>query len=152
MEQPNTTPPAVTFFDSLDEVLRHAIAQCPSNASLEEEGGVIFRKDNQFRFERLRNSLTGTPEAKVLWVADQTEFAKFVPLFADNWEMISFHTHPAFPPFPSAKDRTVLFEGFQTNYIWSHATSQLTRTSWEKSLEGREKLVVEFVDIGAIHE
>lgn len=111
---------------NLEEALLQATKDCSHD--IEEEGGIILSKDNEFVFHKLRNQNTGTPIAPVLWTADRNEYATIVlPKFKDGWRhYASFHTHPQFQPFPSQIDLTQLFPGFPINFIFSKTFDVVT--------------------------
>lgn len=122
--------------DSLKAALLLACHLCNGEIN-EEEGGFIVRKDDEYRFHKIRNANTGTPVAEALFTADKTEFGDKII----KGEMIknkaiidsSFHTHPTnYPPIPSHTDLTRLFKGFPINYIYSPSLSTLVQYTIQK--------------------
>lgn len=115
--------------NKIEAVLLEAVGACRHR--IEEEGGVILYNaaEDSYRYEKLRNSNTGTPIAPVLWTADRYEYAeKVIPTFSKGWKhYASFHTHPQFIPYPSSIDYSELFPGFPINYIYSPATQEITQ-------------------------
>jgi hypothetical protein len=120
--------------------LLKAVNLC-NNPDLEEEGGVILQRGNEFKFIKLTNTNTGLPIAPVLWTADRMEYAKQVlPLFREGWtQAASFHTHPCFLPLPSGIDMFQLFPGFPLNFIYAPMHNIIV--GWRKAPESSEELI-----------
>lgn len=112
---------------SIVGALEAAVNEC--SETIEEEGGVILVKGDDYCYYKLRNQNTGTSIAPVLWTADRDEYAKnVIPAYAKGWRhYASFHTHPQFLPLPSGIDYDVLFPGFPVNYIYSPVTQEITQ-------------------------
>ena len=101
----------------------------------EEEGGFVLQRGEEFGFERVRNSNTGTPIAVALYTADRDEFAgKVCGAICEKWGCLaSFHTHPpGCGPMPSREDLTKLFKSFPTNFIFSPDMALLVRYDYKK--------------------
>lgn len=115
--------------EALIPQLNNAIIECQNLA--EEEGGIILRKDDEFSFVKITNSLTGQPIAQGLWEAEREEFAKKVlSQYKTGWRIYaSLHTHPIFLPIPSALDLAELFRGFPINFIYSKKHKKITEWS-----------------------
>jgi len=116
---------------SITEALRVARVECLGRH--EEEGGIILRNGEVFRFIKLTNRHTGTPTAVGFFEVDPQEYAeKILPLFNEGWKnYASFHTHPTgCRARPSMVDLTRLFNGFPDNYIWSPSFKELNQFSY----------------------
>jgi proteasome lid subunit RPN8/RPN11 len=99
---------------------------------LEEEGGVIIKKDDSYEFIKLTNVYAGTATAIGLYEADSKEFSKkVITRMNDGWRLCaSFHTHPSFSANPSSLDRSTLFQGFKVNFIYSPIKQQFSCSVW----------------------
>lgn len=106
---------------SLKDALDNAIELTKGN--FEEEGGIIIHhaESDAYEFVHLPNANAGTPIAPSLFTADRQAVGKLIiARYKDGWRMhSSFHTHPAFTPYASNIDRTQLFTGFPTNFIYA---------------------------------
>ena len=119
----------------LKTVLLLAMSQCPGLS--EEEGGIILRKQEDFLFVKISNQVSGTAQARCLYVANAQEVGnKIIPLL-DSWVMYgSFHTHPTgYPASPSMLDLRALFRGFPINIIYAPGMKQLTSWRFLKTKE-----------------
>lgn len=114
-------------------VLPDALRQCvialrdELTSPIEEVGGVILSKGDEFKFILLSNKHTGDTIARVLYEVDPSEYGeKVMPALLDGWfNHSSVHTHPQFQAFPSDIDIKWLFPGFGMNFIYSQKYKQL---------------------------
>jgi hypothetical protein len=113
----------------LPDALRQCVIAMPDKLTspVEEAGGVILSKGDEFKFIRLANKHTGTVIARVLYEVDPWEYGdKVLPILFDGWfNHSSIHTHPQFQAFPSDIDIYRLFPGFGMNFIYSQKHKQL---------------------------
>lgn len=88
---------------------------------VDEEGGLILNRDNDYCYIHINNIHAATPRAVGLYEADTGMFATSVlPKLQDGWKMFSsFHTHPRFSADPSSLDFAKLFQGFKHNIIYA---------------------------------
>lgn len=107
-----------------------AIEECQD--TLEEEGGVIINKLDDYEFVKLKNRYTGTYKACGLYHADDDELRdKVFSRIKDGWRFhSSFHTHPQFPATPSSLDTGTLFDGFKYNIIYSIEKKAFSYSEW----------------------
>ena len=114
---------------TLKNALVKAIKDCAY--SPEEEGGIIFEKDGEYKFVYLENDLAGTPAAAAL-ISFKGDFGKAIAAMDAGWKSFaSFHIHPSFSPRYSNIDYTKLFQGFKTNYIYSNMSGELAKYEWK---------------------
>jgi proteasome lid subunit RPN8/RPN11 len=90
----------------------------------EEQGGFILKRTgkDEYVFVPVTNSISGTPGAVALYIADTTEFNNKVLLKTeDGWEVYaSYHTHPiGMRAMPSSIDISMLFTSFPINFIYA---------------------------------
>jgi proteasome lid subunit RPN8/RPN11 len=99
---------------------------------VEEEGGLILNRGDEFVFVPVQNIYKGTPTAAGLYETEQSDFTgKVFPLLKEGWKFYaSFHTHPSFSPNPSGLDLNVLFQGFKHNYIYAPRPETFSYTTW----------------------
>lgn len=99
---------------------------------VEEEGGLILNRGDEFVFVPVQNIYKGTPTAAGLYETEQSDFTgKVFPLLKEGWKFYaSFHTHPSFSPNPSELDLNVLFQGFKHNYIYAPRPENFSYTTW----------------------
>ena len=116
----------------LKQTLLQAIHACyvdvPVLTQLEEHGGWILKKDDEYKFFFLRNSNTGTVRAQMLFSADSKDVANgpLKAMMREGWTNYgTFHTHPQFSITPSSIDWNLLFQNSKHNFIYSPATEQL---------------------------
>lgn len=156
MDKPTMPDITELLFDNLQEeptledALTDAVETCWLNINdLEERGGVIIYRGEEYQFIPLTNSNTGTPIAPGLFTADRFEYAeKIIPLFKEGWRhYASFHTHPQFPPWPSNIDMNELFPGFPINYIYSGLTDKLFKYTWINPKNINEGCVPEEIEL-----
>lgn len=99
----------------------------------EEAGGIILHKPDtdEFEFVFLDNANAGKPIAPSLFTAIPRQYIERVASrFKDGWRQFgSYHTHPAFTPYASEIDRTQLFTGFPTNFIYAPRFDAIFRYS-----------------------
>lgn len=117
---------------TLSHALLEAVKEC--NHTLEEEGGIILNKENDYLFVKIKSIFSGTPTAIGLYETDKSELGKKVlmRMSSEGWQMYaSFHTHPSFSAEPSNTDMTYLFRGFKHNYIYAPRSKYFSLTSWE---------------------
>jgi len=119
----------------LAKTLLQAVENCPH--PVEEEGGIILAKDDEYCFVKVKNIHKGTDTAAGLYETDQTELKENVlTKVADGWKFYaSFHTHPKYTPTPSSLDLEKLFQGFKYNAIYSPVREIFSYSQWlgEKS-------------------
>lgn len=94
---------------------------------VEEAGGVILSKGDEFKFIRLANKNSGNCIARVLYEVNPYEYGeKVIPVLMEGWfNHSSIHTHPQFQAFPSNIDIAQLFPSFGMNFIYSQKYKQL---------------------------
>lgn len=116
---------------SLVREVLNAVALCADK--VEEQGGIVLYKDNDFVFVKVKNIYENTPTAAGLYETDQDDLRDLVfSKVKDGWKFYSsFHTHPMFQATPSGLDLAKLFQGFKYNIIYSHLTSTFSFSSWE---------------------
>lgn len=104
----------------------------------EEEGGFIFKKDEEFAFEKIPNKNSGKAFAVVLYEADPIEIGRIdYKRWKEGWTLFaSFHTHPGASTMASHLDLQKLFTGYQINFIYSPASRILSGYKLEKNEEG----------------
>ena len=122
-------------------VVLQASDECPH--PFEEEGGVIFSRDNEYCFAKINNIHQGTDTAIALYEAEKNELGKCVfDKYKDGWVMFaSFHTHPQFAPYPSYIDLDTLFQGFKHNVIYAPLHEKFSYSTWENGASKLKKLV-----------
>ena len=133
---------------SLQDCLKDAINSI--STQLEEEGGVILKKDIEFKFVKIRNINTGSSKAYGLYEVDRSEYgAKIIPLFNTGWvNYATFHTHPQYcHPYPSITDLTRLFKSAPVNFIYSDYYDQLCGYTVNSMPTGLEKIHWDGYDI-----
>lgn len=134
------------------EVLAHAVDSFTGKDQDEEEGGFILHnaKSGEYKYLLIANQNSGQPVAKVLWTADQFQFAhKVLGEIKNGWiPVASIHTHPRFPALPSAVDLTELFLGFPTNYIYSPVSEVISK--WSSSNKNDEPTAVFLIEDGHV--
>lgn len=110
-----------------------AVCECPHR--VEEEGGIILNKDDDYVFVRIKNIHENTQTAYGLYETDLCELkTKIFPKIAEGWKLYaSFHTHPMFGASPSSLDINKLFEGFKNNYIYSPIQKTYSITTWKNN-------------------
>ena len=114
---------------SLKTELLKAIKECAYSS--EEEGGIIFEKNGQYKFVYLKNDFAGTPTAAAL-ISFRGDFGKAVTVMDEGWlSFASFHIHPSFSPMYSSIDYSKLFQSFKTNYIYSNMSGELAKYEWK---------------------
>lgn len=120
---------------SLTKAIHRFIDTCENK--LEEEGGVILKKNGEYRFIKLANTLKGTQTAIALYKVDPIEYGKLViPLFGEGWRLYaSAHIHPSFSTQYSGIDYHNLFQGFKINFIYSHRFNELSEYEWTEDKE-----------------
>ncbi len=130
----------------LSDTLLQAIGQChtsiPIEKRLEEHGGWILNKGDEFKFFFLRNDNTGTPRANVLFTANREDVGRgpLKYLVKDGWKNYgTFHTHPQFPVSPSDTDWNFLFQNSPYNFIYSPVTLQLGVSHFIEKTENGQK-------------
>ena len=108
-----------------------AVDECPHR--LEEEGGIILNKDEDYMFVRVKNIHEATQTAHGLYETDLVELKdKIFTRMTEGWKMhASFHTHPMFGASPSSLDINKLFQGFPQNYIYSPIQKTYSLTTWK---------------------
>lgn len=109
------------------------IASTECNDPLEEQGGLILNKDDEYTFVLIRNVHEGSQTAIGLYETDKQELKeKVFSRIPEGWKMYgSFHTHPCFSATPSVTDMTYLFQGFENNYVYSPKQKTFSATTWE---------------------
>lgn len=125
---------------SLIDCLNQAIAS--STNQIEEEGGIILKKEDEYKYIKIRNNHTGTKIAWGLYEVDRQEYGNnIIPLFNGSWRnYATFHTHPnGCRPYPSLIDLTRLFKGARTNFIYSSSYRQLCGYKVDR-IEGEDKI------------
>lgn len=105
---------------------------------VEEQGGIILNKDEEFLFVKVKNIYEGMDTAAGLYETDQNELSGLVlSKVSEGWKFYaSFHTHPQFSPAPSSLDLGKLFQGFKQNIIFSPIMEMFSYSEWfgEQSL------------------
>lgn len=103
----------------LSEAMLTASERC--NHPVDEEGGLILNRDDDYCFVFINNIHAATSRAVGLYEADTGMFATSVlPKLQSGWRMFSsFHTHPRFSADPSSLDFAKLFQGFRHNIIYA---------------------------------
>lgn len=149
--QPNDTIPENVDQQEL-EVLAIAVDSFTGQDNDEEEGGFILHNKllNQYKYKLIKNQNTNTPVARVLWTADQYQFAKeILGEIKNGWMPVaSIHTHPRFPALPSAVDLSELFLGFPTNYIYSPVSQLISK--WSAKDKNEEPAGVFIIEDGHV--
>lgn len=99
---------------------------------IEEEGGIILNKDEEYTFVKVKNIYEGTDVAAGLYETDQSELSSLVlTKVGEGWKFYaSFHTHPQFSPAPSSLDLGKLFQGFKYNVIYSPIMEMFSCSQW----------------------
>lgn len=112
---------------------------------LEEEGGVILSRDDEYCFVKITNIHQGTDTAVALYEAERNELGRCVfDKYRDGWQLFaSFHTHPQFAPYPSYIDLDTLFQGFAHNVIFAPLHKTFSYSTWENGASKVKKLVTE---------
>jgi len=107
-----------------------AAAECTH--PVEEEGGIVLSKNDDYVFAKVKNIHSGESIAAGLYETDQQELKeKVLDKIAEGWTMYaSFHTHPSFSPTPSTLDLTKLFQGFKYNIIFAPRTNMFSCSEW----------------------
>ena len=114
--------------DTLSEAIRLCHDSIDPERRVEEHGGWIVQKDDEFKFFFLRNDNAGTPQANVLFLANQQDVGKgpLTAMAKEGWKnYATFHTHPQFSVTPSSLDWNQMFQCCPYNFIYSPATLQL---------------------------
>jgi proteasome lid subunit RPN8/RPN11 len=116
--------------NNLKAVLLDAVEICKH--PVEEEGGIILQRNNDYMFVYVLNIFRNTPTAAGLYETEQDMLATDVfPKLAEGWRFYaSFHTHPSFSPTPSNLDLTALFQGFKHNFIYAPKLNEFSYTTW----------------------
>jgi proteasome lid subunit RPN8/RPN11 len=124
------------------KVMVQASLEC--SHPLEEEGGVILSRGDEYRFVKITNTHKNTPTAVALYEADKQELGKCMfDLYKEGWLLFSsFHTHPQFAPFPSNLDLNTLFQGFQHNVIYAPLYQEaFSYSTWENGSSVVKKII-----------
>lgn len=104
---------------------------------IDEEGGLILKRNEDCCFVKVENKYAGTDIAGGLYETEMQSLSKNVfPLLKEGWQMFaSFHTHPMFSASPSSIDMTKLFLGFKYNVIFAPVNdvqpNMFSITIWE---------------------
>jgi len=116
---------------ALISAVLEAASQCTHH--VEEEGGVILERGDEYTFGRVKNIHAGTETAIGLYETDLGELKSNVfNKLKEGWKMYaSFHTHPSFGPTPSNLDLTKLFTGFKNNVIFSPRLNVFSFNEWD---------------------
>jgi proteasome lid subunit RPN8/RPN11 len=119
----------------MDKKLWHQLLSAAEacNHPLEEQGGLILKKNEDYLFVQIKNIHAGSHTAVGLYETDKTELkTKIFSRMGEGWLMYaSFHTHPCFSATPSVTDMTYLFQGFENNYVYAPKPKVFSATSWE---------------------
>lgn len=118
---------------NLKNIVEQAIHECVRTDD-EEDGGVILIRNGDYKWVKLKNSISGESRAKVLYVIDKYgEYVdKVISQFQHGWRLFaSFHVHPQFTSQCSHIDETMLFRDFNKNIIYSGLTSETRLYQWE---------------------
>ncbi len=117
----------------IKNVILQAIREChtdvPVLEQLEEHGGWILKKGNDYKFFFLKNDNTGTVRAQMLFSANKKSVGDgpLKAIVKEGWSnFATFHTHPQFSINPSSIDWNLLFQNSKYNFIYSPATDQLS--------------------------
>jgi proteasome lid subunit RPN8/RPN11 len=130
----------MNLISSLDKTLVTEMLAAAKSCShpIEEQGGIILNKDEEFLFVKVKNIYEGTGMAAGLYETDQNELSSLVlSKVSEGWKFYaSFHTHPQFSPAPSSLDLGKLFQGFKQNIIFSPIMEMFSYSEWfgEQSL------------------
>lgn len=113
------------------DVSMKAAKECSSFEDY-EEGGIIFEKNGEFKFEKIDNIHHGTSRGISLYEVYTPYFGKLISeQVQDGWKLFaSFHTHPSFSAQPSKIDLDYLFKGYKYNVIYSHPTDTFAFCVW----------------------
>jgi proteasome lid subunit RPN8/RPN11 len=111
---------------------------------LEEEGGVLLARKDDYRFVKIKNKHKGSHTAISLYEADKLELGKLLfDRYKEGWEICaSFHTHPSFSPYPSNLDLDTLFQGFKHNVIYAARNHGVfSYSTWENDQSVLKEIV-----------
>ena len=88
---------------------------------IDEEGGLILKREEDYRFVRVENRYAGTDTACGLYETEMRSLSSGVfSRLSEGWQMFaSFHTHPMYSAHPSSIDMSKLFLGFKYNIIYA---------------------------------
>ena len=118
--------------EKLKHVLLQAIHACyidvPVPTRIEEHGGWILQKGDDYQFFFLKNDNSGSVRGQMLFTANGQDVAKgpVKAMMKEGWSnYATFHTHPQFSITPSSIDWNLLFQNSKHNFIYSPATEQL---------------------------
>jgi proteasome lid subunit RPN8/RPN11 len=114
----------------LFKIMLQAAESCTD--PIEEQGGIILSKNNEYCFVKVKNIHEGTATAAGLYETDQTELRENVlTRVGDGWKFYaSFHTHPQWSSCPSSLDLEKLFQGFRYNIIFAPTTNMFSHSEW----------------------
>jgi len=114
----------------LMETMLEAADSCTD--PVEEQGGIILSKNNEYCFVKVKNIHAGTSVAAGLYETDQQELREHVfSKMGEGWKFhASFHTHPQWSPVPSSLDLEKLFQGFKYNVIFAPKPATFCYAEW----------------------
>jgi proteasome lid subunit RPN8/RPN11 len=114
---------------AIQQAIRECYTDVPLLTQLEEHGGWILKKGEEYKFFFLKNDNSGTVRAQMLFSANRNDVAKgpLKAIVKEGWSnYATFHTHPQFSVTPSSIDWNLLFQNSKYNFIYSPATNQLS--------------------------